>query len=109
VNPGELVTVHLGSPREKYWGVLLALTPAGATLRGLTLDTFEDWVRQASRDEAALLGAVTAFFPAHRIERIELDESVGVVEGLGERFRRLTGRDPRGELIGPGRTSELPS
>jgi hypothetical protein len=100
VNAGDLVTIHLGSPRDKYWGVLLALTPAGVTLRGLPLEIFEDWTRQTARHETIQLGAVTAFFPAHRIERIELDESIGVVEGLGARFRRLTGRDPAAELSG---------
>ncbi len=103
MNPGELVTAYLGSPREKYWGVLLALTPAGATLRGVALDAYEDWVRQAASLVPALLGAVTVFFPAHRIERIELDESSGVVEGLGARFRRVTGRDARADLLGDER------
>ncbi len=96
---GDLVTIHLGAPREKYWGVLLGMVPAGATLRCVRLDAFEDWLRQASRPEVAMLGAVTAFFPAHRIERVELDESSGAVEGLGARFRRVTGRDPRAALL----------
>jgi hypothetical protein len=112
MNTGDLITVHLGAPREKYWGVLMELTPAGATLRGVRLDAYEDWVRQAARSEPALLGAVTVFFPAHRIERIELDENSGVVEGLGARFSRLTNRDARAELLGsdaPGSTSKVPS
>jgi hypothetical protein len=100
VNPGELVTVHLGAPREKFWGVLLALSPAGATVRGVPLESFEDFLRQAGRAEAPLLGPVTAYFPAHRIDRVELDESSGAVEGLGARYRRLTGRDPRGAVLG---------
>jgi hypothetical protein len=28
-----------------------------------------------------------------RVERVERDESVGELEGLADRFRRLTGRD----------------
>jgi len=108
MNPGDLVTVHLGSPREKYWGVLHSVTPAGAMLRGVSLDAYEDWVRQANRPEPPLLGAVTVYFPAHRIERIELDESSGIVEGLGARFRRVTGRDPCAELLGePTQGSEI--
>ena len=100
MNTGELVTIHLGSPREKFWGVLLVLSPAGVTVRGVGLDSFEDWVREAARPEPALLGAVTVYFPAHRLDRVELDESSGAVEGLGARFRRLTGRDARAELLG---------
>jgi hypothetical protein len=94
------VTIHLASPREKFWGVLIALSPSGATVRGVSLESFEDWMRQTARSDPALLGAVTVFFPAHRLDRIELDESSGAVEGLGARFRRVTGRDPRAELTG---------
>jgi hypothetical protein len=100
VNEGDLVTVHLGSPREKYWGVLIAMATAGVTLRGVTLDSYEDWLHQSAGGGPALLGAVTVFFPAHRIERIEVDESTGVVEGLGARFTRLTGHDARASLLG---------
>jgi len=100
MDTGELVTVSCSGPREKYWGVLLGLTPAGATVRGLPLGAFEDWLHQVVRDTPRLIGAVTVFFPAHRLERIELDESSGMVEGLADRFRRLVGRDPRAELGG---------
>ncbi|MBP1619330.1 MAG: hypothetical protein H6Q02_97, partial [Acidobacteria bacterium] len=41
-----LVLLSCAAPREKFWGVLLALNPSGATLRGLSLDTFEDWLRE---------------------------------------------------------------
>jgi len=107
VSPGDLVTVHLASPREKFWGVLLALTPAGATVRGLLLDSFEDWLRQATRPGEVSLGAVTVFFPAHRLDRIEIDETSGAVEGLGDRFRRLTHRDARAELSGAAVTEKV--
>ncbi len=95
--------MHLTGPREKFWGALVALAPAGVTVRGVPLDSFEDYLRQAARTEPALVGAVTVYFPAHRIDRVELDESSGAVEGLGERFRRLTGRDPCAELLGEPR------
>ena len=94
-----LVLLSCAAPREKFWGVLLALSPTGATLRGLSLDTFEDWLCERAGGGPASLGPVTLFIPARRIERIELDESVGTVEGLGERFTRLVGRDPREELL----------
>ena len=101
MNADDLVTVHLAAPREKFWGVLLAITPAGVTVRGVPLESFEDWVRQTARGGPALLGTTTVFFPARRLDRVELDESAGVVEGLGARFRRHTGRDPRVELLAP--------
>jgi hypothetical protein len=96
-----LVLVSCTAPREKFWGVLLALNPTGVTLRGLSLETYEDWLRERTAGGPALLGPVTLFIPSRRIERIEVDESVGTVEGLGERFARLVGRDAREELL-PG-------
>jgi len=103
-----LVLLSCAAPREKFWGVLLALNPSGATLRGLSLDTFEDWLRERAGAGPASLGPVTLFIPARRIERIELDESVGTVEGLGERFARLVGRDPRAELLSGADDAEQP-
>ena len=98
---GALVIVSCCSPREKLWGVLLALTPAGATVRGVRLDAFEEWLRGHARGEAAS-GPATVFFPAHRVERIELDESSVAVEGFGDRFRRLARREPREAVLGAG-------
>lgn len=101
---GSLVVVALSSPKEKFWGVLLALTGAGVTLRGLPVEAFEDFLLQCVPGSTTLpsarLGAVTVFFPAHRIERIELDESSGAVEGFGDRFRRLVGQEPQAMLLG---------
>jgi hypothetical protein len=97
---GRLVLISCTAPREKFWGVLLALNPTGVTARGLSLETFEDWLRERTGGGTPLLGPVTLFVPSRRIERIEVDESVGTVEGLGERFARLVGRDPREELLG---------
>ena len=37
---------------------------------------------------------MTVFLPGHRLERIELDESGGGIEGIADRFRRLTGHEP---------------
>ncbi len=96
---GSLVLVSCGAPREKFWGVLLALTPVGATIRGVPLEAFEDWLRQYATGGPTMIGAVTLFIPAHRLERIELDESSGPVEGLADRFRRIVRRDARAELL----------
>jgi hypothetical protein len=97
---GSLVLVSCAAPREKFWGVLLGLTPVGATIRGVPLEAFEDWLRQYATGGPTMIGAVTIFLPAHRLERIELDESSGPVEGLSDRFRRVVQRDARAELLG---------
>jgi hypothetical protein len=90
--PGTPVVVYLHSPREKAIGVLLALQPAGVSLRGIDLAAFEDWMHQVARGETAELGLVGLFYPMTRVERIERDETVGGFEGLADRFRRETGR-----------------
>jgi hypothetical protein len=95
---GELVVVSCSGPREKFWGVLLGLTPAGVTLRGVRLDAFEEWLRQHAGSGPAVIGPTTLFLPSHRLDRIELDESTGPVEGLADRFRRVARRDPRAAL-----------
>jgi len=89
--PGTPVLVYLHSPREKVFGVLVSLEPAGVAVRGIELAAFEDWLRQEARGEKGL-GPATVFYPMNRIERVEKDESVGDLEGFARRFRRETGR-----------------
>ena len=89
--PGTPVLVYLHSPREKVFGMLVSLDPAGVVLRGIGLTAFEDWVRQEARGEDGL-GLVTTFYPLNRVERVEKDESVGGLESFAARFERETGR-----------------
>ncbi len=90
--PGTPVLVYLHSPREKIFGALVSLAPSGVTLRGLDLLSLEDWMRQEARGETSGLGLASVFYPMWRVERMERDESVGELEGLADRFHRLTGR-----------------
>ena len=89
--PGTLVLLYLHSPREKVFGLLVSLQPAGIAVRGIELTAFEDWLRQEVRGEKGL-GLVTLFYPMNRVERVERDETVGGLEGIADRFRRETGR-----------------
>jgi hypothetical protein len=89
---GAPVVVYLHSPREKVFGVLLALLPAGVVVRGIELTAFEDWLRQEARGDDPGLGLATLFYPMGRLERLERDETVGGLESLSDRFRRTTGR-----------------
>lgn len=90
--PGAPVLLYLHSPREKVFGLLVALETAGVIVRGLDLLSLEDWMRQEARGETSGLGLVSVFYPMWRLERMERDESVGELEGLADRFHRLTGR-----------------
>lgn len=95
---GDFVVAHLTQPSEKLWGVLGEITPAGVTLRGLLLASFEDFTYEVQRGEASAIGLTTMFVPLHRVERLFLDEPVGEVESYQQRFARRVGR-PASELL----------
>lgn len=106
---GALVTIHLASPSEKFWGVLESLEPVGVTFRGLSLDAFEDWIHEVARGEPGGVGLATMFVPLFRIERIFLDEQVGGVESYRQRFERRVGA-PVERFLGLARgDDEIPS
>jgi hypothetical protein len=92
LEPGTPVLVYLHSPREKVFGVLVSLEPAGVVVRGLDLVSFEDWMRQEARGETTGLALVSVFYPMGRVERVERDETLGDIEGFADRYRRLSGR-----------------
>jgi len=86
-----LVTINLVNPREKFFGVLVALSPAGVTMRGINLDSFDDWIRQIARDEESNLDLITMFVPLFRVERIFLDEPSGEIKSFSQRFEDIVG------------------
>jgi len=91
MNSGQLVLVTLQNPREKFWGVLLALTPAGASLRGVDLQSLDDFTQLVKAGEAATASMV--FFPMHRVQRIEVDNRSGELPSLADQFNAKTGID----------------
>ena len=92
LTPGIAVLIYLHSPREKVFGMLLSLEQSGVAVRGLDIVSLEDWMRQEMRGEPSGLGLASAFYPMWRIERMERDESTDELEGLADRFHRVTGR-----------------
>lgn len=92
---GTLVLLHLTEPKEKYWGLLLAMGPPGVTLRGIDVALFDDWARQCRVQSEAELGVATLFVPMHRVEKIFEDSRVGSVASYAERFLEMVGRDVR--------------
>jgi hypothetical protein len=89
---GTPIILYLDGPKEKFWGVLLGLLPAGIMLRGLDLAAFEDWMRQEAHGEEALIGLSTVFFPMSRVVRMERDETVGAAISYCDRFAMTVGR-----------------
>ncbi len=91
MEPGRLVLVTLQNPREKFWGLLISLTPAGVNVRGLDLQSLDDFTQLVKTGEAATASMV--FFPMHRVQRIELDVSNGDFPSLAQQFAAKTGHD----------------
>jgi hypothetical protein len=86
-----LVIVNLINPKEKFFGMLLSLSPAGVTMRGINLESFDDWVRQLARDEEVNIDLITMFIPLFRVERIFLDEAQGAIASYAQRFEEVVG------------------
>jgi hypothetical protein len=86
-----LVIVNLVNPKEKFFGVLSALSPAGITFRAINLDSFEDWMRQLARGDDPSLDLITMFVPLFRVERVFLDEPSGMIKSYGQRFEEVVG------------------
>lgn len=89
--PGSVVLVTLNNPREKFWGRILALDPAGLSLCGVELASFEDAINMFIGGEPLAVAAL--FFPMHRVERIELDLPSGAIPSLSQRFVSRTGME----------------
>ena len=106
---GSIVTIHLIQPSEKFWGVLERLEPVGVVYRGISLDSFEDWINELSRREESSLGLATMFVPLFRVERIFLDEQVGEVESYRQRLERRTGISALSLLGAPEAGGAAPS
>lgn len=88
--PGAPVIVNLHSPREKVWGVLRDLNTAGVYVRGIDLNTFEDWVQMIVRGERNM-GLTHVFLPMWRVERVALDESLDEIPSLAAQFYARVG------------------
>ena len=87
---GALILVTLNTPREKFWGALLEVSPAGLSVRGVDLNSLDDFARQLRGGDPVAPAAV--FFPMHRVERMELDVRSGEIPSLSERFEAKAGR-----------------
>ena len=88
-HPGAMVVTTLGNPRDKFWGMILALAPEGLSMSGIELASFEDFVVMVKDGESFTPAVV--FFPMHRIERIELDLPDGNLPSLSQRYSAKTG------------------
>ena len=99
IESGSFVIIHLQNPREKFWGMLVDLNAAGATLCGLDLNSFEDWMRMVASN-GRNIGMTAMFLPMWRIERISLDQTVDDLLSLQAQFEVRVGVPVRQYLEG---------
>jgi hypothetical protein len=99
--PGALVIVTLGNPKDKFWGMILALTTVGLSISGIELASFDDLAVMVKDGEPFTPSVV--FFPMHRMERMELDLPEGSLPSMTQRFHTKTGRHAAEFLRPPGR------
>ena len=91
MDTGSIVIVSLTAPKEKIWGQLLTLQPAGVTVRGVDIDSFDEFVSQVGHQREVGVGLSTVFYPMQRVERIALDESLGSIPSHSDRFHEKVG------------------
>jgi hypothetical protein len=91
------------NPREKIWGQVLNVRPEGVTLCGISIESFDDFLRQALHEGDANVSLTTAFYPMHRVERIAYDEPAGGISSLADRFHERVGVS-LGEYLRLGKT-----
>jgi hypothetical protein len=82
---GSPVVVYLHSPREKIWGILGELNSSGIFVRGIDLNTFDDWVQMIVRGERNM-GLTYVFLPMWRVERVSLDETIDEIPSMSDMF-----------------------
>lgn len=97
--PGAIVIAYLQNPREKVWGVMMSVDSAGITMRGMDLQSFDDWLRGMApgRDREVLPS--TMFYPLVRVEKILLDEASAGAPSLEAQCLSRTGRGGRQLLM----------
>lgn len=93
-----IIILSLHTPKEKLWGTLVSMNSAGVTVRGIDLNSFDDFIRQVLDPEGERIGLPTLFFPMQRVERVALDEPHGSIPSLAERFEQRVGRSLRDYL-----------
>ena len=87
---GSIVIVNLQNPKEKVFGKLAAISSSGITVRGLDVNSFNDWMNQFTLNDKIVITPTTMFFPMHRVVSCYLDEDMGEVPSLSSQFMERT-------------------
>ena len=91
---GSIIILNLQDPREKIIGKLLAISPSGITVKGLDVNSFNDWTKQFTHKQTTnIISPTTVFFPMHRVVSCYLDENMGDVPSFSSQFKGRTKRE----------------
>lgn len=101
--PGDWVVLVLRDPRERVWGRLLGLEPAGVAIRGMDVKPWEEIIRLVSGGQGEQVAVGTHFYPLHRLESLYLDEPAMGIPSLQAEFASRTGLEPEALIGPPGR------
>ena len=96
-----IVVVNLQSPKERFFGRLVEISPSGVTVRGIDLNSFYDWINHVNSREESGVQPTTIFFPLHRVEKIILDEGIGAIPSLSDTFLTKVGVSVEEQLEQP--------
>lgn len=88
LEPGDAVILVLHTPREKLFGLLSEISPAGLFVRAIDLGYFDDWCRSIA-DGEQYLPMSDYFLPMWRLERMVRDEGSPT---MAEQFAERTGK-----------------
>lgn len=91
---GNIVILNLQDPREKIIGKLLAISPSGITIKGVDVNSFNDWMKQFTHKQTtSIISPGTVFFPMHRVVSCYLDENMGEVPSFSSQFKERTKKE----------------
>jgi hypothetical protein len=88
IEPGDVVIAVLHTPREKLVGILEEINAAGAYIRAVELNYFDDWSSAIAAGDDHLPMS-DYFLPMWRLERLTRDEGS---PSMAEQFEQRTGR-----------------
>jgi len=92
IEKGECLTVVLHTPREKLFGILDEISPAGISLRAIELSYFDDWCSSIASGEA-YLPMSDYFIPMWRVEKATRDAGTDEMPSMTDIFEQRTNRN----------------
>jgi hypothetical protein len=90
---GSVVVLYLREPPGKIWGVIRSLDATGASVEGVDLRSFEEFLRGVASKEIGPHDLSLAFYPLLRVDKILLDRGSDNAPSLQDQFRARVGMD----------------